>query len=320
MKSKRVYVTIAIFAAIIGSFFFLPLPISKVRETGLVGVSPDHAEHASLAEPAVLTALAVEEGQPVRKHQLLARFTSPQLRQELQQTRAKEHEQRQVAADLERRLQQRDLSPAAASQLQLEMKTSLSRAADAADKAAALEQQLDRLREVKAPRDGVVMGLPRKNEIGKLFDRTYTEAEPVCTVGDPTRLIIKIPVNANDYRLLQQDLAAAGGQLQVSVYVKGRTDREFAAVIRRLPDSDAKNVPVALTQRGGGPLAVKQAGEGGQETQPVAQTYVIEAEMTDPDASVRPGALVSTKIHCQWRTTAWWVGRALATAMDIGLY
>ena len=46
----------------------------------------------------------------------------------------------------------------------------------------------------------------------------------------------------------------------------------------------------------------------------------VEADLTDPDVSVRPGALVSTKVHCQWRTAAWWVGRSIATALDIGLY
>jgi putative peptide zinc metalloprotease protein len=320
MKAKRVYATLAIFLSLIAAFFFLPLPVSKVRETGLVSVNPDHAGHAVLAEPAVLTALEVEEGQTVRQGQVLARFDSPTLQQELHAARAKEQEYRTVARDLEQRLRERDLSPAAETSLRTELAANSSKAEEAAAKANQLQRQLNDLREVRAPRDGAVMGLPRRNEIGKMFDRTFTDARPVCTVGDPSRLIVKVPVSSNDYRLLKEDLATSAGALPVSIYVKGRTDREFEGVVRRLPESDAKHVPLTLTQRGGGPLAVKPAGEGGQETQPIAQTYLVEVELLDPDGSVRPGALVKVKIHCQWRTAAWWVGRALATAMDIGLY
>ena len=45
-----------------------------------------------------------------------------------------------------------------------------------------------------------------------------------------------------------------------------------------------------------------------------------EIELTDPDLTIRPGALVMAKVHCQWRTSFWWVKRAIVTAMDIGLY
>jgi putative peptide zinc metalloprotease protein len=326
MKAKRVYVTTAVFLGLVAVVFLVPLPISRVRDTGLVVASPDAAEPVVLIEPGVLYGLEVEEGETVRKDQVIARFVSPMLQQELLKTRADEKGYRQVAEDLKLRMKERrgDLSEAnrlgMESNLRTEIAANEGKAAQAAAAAEQLKKQADTLWDLKAPRDGVVMGLPRRNEIGKMFDRTFIDGKPVCTVGDPGKLIVKVPVNANDYRLLREDLASAGGQLAVSVYVKGRTDRDYAGVVRRLPESDAKNVPAALTQRGGGPLAVKQAGEGGQETQPVAQTYLVEVELTDPDASARPGALVPAKIHCQWRTTAWWVKRSITTALDVGLY
>jgi len=33
-----------------------------------------------------------------------------------------------------------------------------------------------------------------------------------------------------------------------------------------------------------------------------------------------PGQLASVKIHTKWRSAAWWVGRAIANAVDIGFY
>jgi putative peptide zinc metalloprotease protein len=174
-----------------------------------------------------------------------------------------------------------------------------------------LDAQIARMTDVVAPRDGVVMGLPKPTDVGREFDRNFVQGQPVCTVGDPGKLRVKVPVSPIDYKLLKEDLPA-GGELEVSVYVSGRTDHVFKGVIRRLPESDAKQVPPQLTQRGGGPLAVKQSGERGDEVTPVAQVYLVEVELTDPDATVKPGALVSVKIHCQWRSGAWWVKRALA--------
>ncbi|MGL6094285.1 MAG: site-2 protease family protein, partial [Fimbriiglobus sp.] len=182
-----------------------------------------------------------------------------------------------------------------------------------------LTARLKALETMAAPRAGVVMGLPKSSETGKLFDRNYVQNKPVCTIADPGKLIVKFPVSAVDYKLMKDDLPP-GGVLPVSIYVNGRTDHIFSGAVRRLPESDAKQVPFALTQRGGGPLAVRQSGEGGQEVTPLAQTYIVEIEVLDPDSTVKPGALVATKIHCQWRSAAWWVGRKISEALDIGLY
>ncbi len=323
MKSKRVTITLAIFAGLIASFFLLPLPISRVREMGLVAIHPDHGELVGLTEPAYLVRREVEEGQTVAKGQVVARFASQALQEEITKLESEMREALQVAENLRRQQAgEKNLPPAATTQL-------LTQIAEYSSKAEQSAKQLDELRrraadldQVRAPRAGVVMGAPSGSDVGKLFDRAFQDQKPVCTIGDPNRLIVKIPVSANDYRLLKDDQPKdpKDGGLEVSILVKGRTDKIFKARLMRLPDSDAKQVPVALTQRGGGPLAVKQAGDGGQETVPLAQTYLVEAEILDSDGSIRPGALVQTKIHCRWRTGSWWVGRFLATALDIGFY
>jgi len=76
---------------------------------------------------------------------------------------------------------------------------------------------------------------------------------------------------------------------------------------------------VQLTQRGGGPLAVKPS-EDPNLLIPLAQTYLVEVHVTDPDAAIKPGQLAVVKIHSKWRSGAWWVGRTLANALDIGFY
>ncbi|QEL18188.1 site-2 protease family protein [Limnoglobus roseus] len=318
MKAKRVYITLTIFAGLLATFFLVPLPISRVRDTGLVSIHPDHGESVGLTEPAYLDRLEVTEGQTVVRGQVIARFVSQQLAEEITKTRTEMLRSQQIADDLSQQLGEKNIPVASAAQIKGQEAEQRETARQSERKLIELKRRADDLRELKAPRDGVVMGLPRPTDLGKQYDRNFQDQKPVCTVGDPTRLIVKIPVSANDYRLLKDDQTKEG--LFVSFYVKGRTDRIFKGRLLRLPDSDAKQVPVALTQRGGGPLAVKPAGENGQETTPLAQTYLIEAELTDPDATVRPGALVHAKVHCQWRTGAWWVGRFISSALDIGLY
>jgi putative peptide zinc metalloprotease protein len=320
MKSKRVAITSTVFVLLIAGFFFLPLPTSRVMETGLVGVDPEKSLSVGLNEPALLAALEVREGQQVAKGQLLMRLASPALKEELNQALARQAEALQNAESIRNQLEsQADLSPTGVDQLRERLAAERVRATAFAEQVQMIRKREAELHEVRAGRDGVVMGAPRRSELGKTFDRTSADQRPLVTVGDPQSLIVKLPVSPNEYRLLKDDLPIKQ-TLDVSFYVKGRTDHVFKGIIRRLPDSDAKQVPLGLTQRAGGPLAVKQAGEGGQETVPVTQTYVVEIEILDPDMTIQPGALVSAKVHCQWRTGAWWCARAISTALDIGLY
>ncbi len=317
MKAKRVYATAAVAAALVAGFLFVPIPVGRVKELGLVAVDPGSADNVGLTEPGILTSLHVEEGQWVSRGQLLAKFDSRELREQRAQAAAKRDEQQAVADKLAQA--ESVVDPKERDQVRMEAK----KAQDEADNQAKMVKLLDnRLRELSAltaPRDGVVMGLPQRSEVGKLFERNYQQGKPVCTVGDPTKLIVKVPVSAVDYKLLKEDLPP-GGELTAAVYVKGRTDHIFTGKVRRLPESDAKQIPVPLTQRGGGSVAVKQSGEGGREVTPVAQVYLVEVELVDPDGTVRPGALVDVKIHGQWRSGAWWVKRKLSQALDIGLY
>jgi len=260
----------------------------------------------------------VQEGQSVRKGQLLAQFDSRDLREQRIQAASKRDEYETTATTLAQSL------PSLRGDAQERTRTEADNARFQADAYASqvrlLNEQLRRINDLYAPRDGVVMGIPKRAEIGKLFDKSYVQGKPVCIVGDPSRLVIKVPVTPIEFKVLKEDLEP-GTELEASIYVTGRTDQIFTGKVRQLPESDAKQVAFPLTQRGGGPLAVKPSGEEGkQELSPVAQVYLVDVELTDPDATIKPGALVNVKIHAKWRSGGWWVKRKLAEALDIGLY
>jgi len=322
MKAARVYITLTVLVLLVVGFFLLPLPVSRVHETGLVTVDPVHLVAVSLPEPAQLTGVELLPGETAREGQVLARFRSPELEIKLADALGT-HDSKQRAAE------QLDQIVTQASNLGLDAQTignfrqeATSARADseaAGRDAGMMARRLAEVRELKAPRDGVVVTIPRKDEIGKLYDKGYPENPAIIQVGDPTKLLIKVPVTPQDYRVLQDDLPAKGGELDVSILIKGRSDREFHGKLRRLPGQNATTLPIQLTQRGGGPLAVKPSDDPNQLI-PLAQTYIVEVEVLDPDAAIRPGQLAVVKVHAKWRSGAWWVGKTLANALDIGLY
>lgn len=320
MKPKRVWITATIFAGLIAAFFLLPLPISRIREQGLVAIHPDHGSPVGLKLPATLSGLTVKDGQTVVQGQVLATFTSVELQEQIASAQAEFIKSRDAGDELKNKLSQSpNLSPEQQSQFKQRIEEYRSSMNNADQMLRFYRGMMAEVGSIKSPRDGVVSGMPKPAEVGKLFDRTGSETKPFCTVGDPRKLVVRVPITPSDYRLLKEFMAE-GKTPTVKLYVSGRTDHIFSGRVGKLPESDAKQVPYGLTQRGSGPLAVKQSGDGGQDVTPLTQIYLVEVEVLDADPTMRPGTLVQSVIETKWRSLGWWTGRALATALDIGLY
>jgi putative peptide zinc metalloprotease protein len=178
-----------------------------------------------------------------------------------------------------------------------------------------IQFQLDKLRNLRAPCDGIVMSAPKSDEIGKYWEKD--QPVPFCQIGDPKVLRALVPVTPADYHLLQSDMAD-GRALAASIRVPGRGNDIIAGRVTQLPQSDAKDIPLALTHRGGGPLAVKP-GSDPNINMPQSQHYLIPVEILQPDPTICPGTVVKVKIHCKWQTGAWWCWRAISSAFDLGL-
>ena len=319
MKAPRVYITLMVVGGLLAAFFFLPLPVSRVHETGLVAIDPGYAEQVLLPEPARMMQIdpTAKPGQPVRSGSLLAVFHSESLEVDLAKATATQREQEQAHTELKQAVKSFD-EPDAKKQFGDQAREAEAKAEAAGKDAELLRDRRTKLAEIRAPRDGVIATAPKPDDVGKVMDRGYHDAQPLFVIGDMTRLLIQVPVNPQKFRVLKDDLPQ-GGALDATVYIKGRSDHEFPAKVRRLPSQNAANVPIQLTQRGGGPLAVKPSDDPNVLI-PLAQTYIIEVELTAPDAAIVTGQLAVVKIHTKWRSGAWWVGQALANALDIGLF
>jgi putative peptide zinc metalloprotease protein len=323
MKRKRVIVSSVILAAILGAFLFLPLPVSRVREVGLVQVSEGYREAAHIAETGVLTEILVHDGQFVERGTDLAKLLNPQLEFERQQYEKEVTGGQALVAAIQQQLAAVRGDPAARAKLEprlLEAQNALQ------NSRAQLEVRRRLIAEtsvVKAPRAGIVMGAPKPDDLLRTWDRA--DGQPICTVGDPNRLRLVILVGAIDYREMRVNLDRqrvenpTDPHLEVSILPSRRSDRQFMGRITRLPDTDEKNVPLQLTHRGGGTWATKPGGDPNVH-QPLVQAYLVPIEVEDPDATLAPGTLGTCKVHLKWRSAAWWTWRSVASALDVGLW
>src|SRR5262249_41187630 len=80
MKPVRVAISSSVLAVVFLGFFLIPFPVSRVRETGLVQVQPEHLVPIHVEVPGILEKVHVHEGQKVKKGTRLADFSSPELK------------------------------------------------------------------------------------------------------------------------------------------------------------------------------------------------------------------------------------------------
>jgi putative peptide zinc metalloprotease protein len=317
MKRERVTITSVVIFILILLFFLLPLPISRVRDKGMIEVEQSAGERVYLPVPkgATLQEVLVHDGEHVEKGRILAIFRNFEMEAQYEEAkRQKENyynqalalrsQAAQLASSVERNKIQTDAVLAETMYREFEKDEVL------------LKRLLDSL-VIRAPRDGFVLSPPRKEMIGRYWEDV--QAQPICQVGDTRTLKIVVPVAPHDYELLKRDMEHNGGkELPVTIYIPGHLGKTYHGRLTHLPTSDAKTVPMQLTYKGGGSLATKP-GDNPNALQPQSQVYLVEVEMTDPDDAVQPGVLPTVKIHCRWRTGAWWVWRQINISLDLGL-
>ena len=318
MKRSRVTATAAVVFFVTLAIFLLPLPISRVRDKGLIEFDPAASDKLFVDSPkgAMLKEVRVEDGENVKKGQVLLVFENADMEiqrakfaeQKINQRSLETHFRGEANRASNRADHDRYAQYAAESAQEAQVAETFER--KTADRIAALT--------IRAPRDGVVTGLPRKEEIGKFFEDF--QSRPVCIVGDLRRLKVIIPVAPYDHALLKKDMEAIGAEaeLQVSIRVPGTGGRVYHGRLTELPNADAKTVPPQLTFQGGGSLAVKPGGNP-NALEPQSQVFLVEVVIDDPDRQIQPGVLPTAKIHCRWRPVAWWVWRAINIAVDMDI-
>jgi len=107
--------------------------------------------------------------------------------------------------------------------------------------------------------------------------------------------------------------------LDITIRIKGRDSQTWKGRIRQLPESEAKTVPPLLSNRQGGPVAVKATTSMEKQLVPSTQQYLVYIEIIDADESILPGTAAQVKIYCQPETCIHWLWRWLNETFDLGL-
>jgi multidrug efflux pump subunit AcrA (membrane-fusion protein) len=313
MQAPRVTLTVTVVAILILCFFLVPLPVSRVRQQAVVEVQPEAVEKVFVPVPGILEHLDVRDGQWVQRGDILAEFRSLELEHRLGEARS-DFEVRvgQVKSLQEEADQASD--PEKKKELLAQIATAESERQSYELQVGALERERARL-VLRAPRSGIVMSPPLIDDVGKLWEKG--EANPFCSIGDLSQLRAVMPVRPADFRLLKEEIQESG-DLDIVVRIQGRTSRTWKGKITQMPESEAKEVPLALTTKAGGPLAVKQ-GQRPNVYVPQDQQYLVGIDLVNSDAAIRPGNMAQVKIHCRWRPAAWWVWRTISQTFDLGL-
>ncbi|MBX7105734.1 MAG: hypothetical protein K1X57_16750 [Gemmataceae bacterium] len=315
MKRNRVAVTSTVIAALVAAFFLVPLPISRVRTDGLVQLDREAMSFGKVTVPetAILEKLYVRNGDRVYEGTLLAKFRSLKITKDILTA----ERQRTVylgKSDAASRKLLAVIDPEEKKQIESERVYNRDLAEEQATKMRTLQEQEKALLEVRAPVTGVVMEGPTKEDVGKEWEKE--RPMPFCIIGDTSRLQVLVPIAPDDFKVLQDDIRVKPLDVTIRVYGRG-SDYTYGRIVK-LPETDAKDIPHALTQRGGGPMAVKP-GADPRVNPPQSQHYLVEVELNEVDPNLVPGMMVKVKIHCQWKTCAWWCWRKISALFDLGL-
>jgi putative peptide zinc metalloprotease protein len=426
MKKWRVLASTTVVTGLVLFACLVPVPVSRIRGPALVMAAPDPSATGKVyvRRDGILTKLNVRPGDHVEKEEVLAEFRDPELDAKLLKAQIERDDASWHLTALQDKLRQTNDTE--------EKNKIIAKIAELNRKygdAEAVVQALELFREkelvLRAPCSGTVGVAPSIEDISRLFPAD--PVNPFCTINNPGRVRVCMPLITPDFNRLRQDLEqlspaavqarrlmrrrvtvsynqtrladvladlkkqvkelkwtldkAAGASedltvsyqakdqrlgmvldallermglgfvivsepdspqdghllirpgsergepqggrpladLDITIRIKGRDSQTWKGKIRQLPESEAKTVPPMLSNRQGGPVAVKATVGNDKQLVPSTQQFLVYVEIVNPDESIMPGTAAQVKIYCQPETCVHWLWRWLNETFDLGL-
>ena len=302
MKGTRLWLILLIVSAGAAVVFLAPFPV-HVRGVGLVQVASSHQNRVTVpASGGFLTQVLVRDGQQIKKGDTLAVLTNPQLDLDV----------RMIEADQALRIEQGQTligqlalfgfhshEKEGPGEIQQELRT-------LAQQAATIKSHRDALI-LRAPCDGVIMGLPSWEMQGKWLPGGTS----LCQIGDPGKLRLLVLVDPADRQLLE-------GVQQASFHSYGAGAQSWPGQVTGVAQVDADEIPPQLSQRLGGEVVTTQDPVSHSE-KPRKQHYLVSVDLTNPDSRLQVGALGQVRIDAGANTLWWRARRYLGTTFNMGL-
>jgi putative peptide zinc metalloprotease protein len=288
---------------------FMPLSLGGVCRTGLVEMQPDAVEQMFVPAPAILERLHVRNGQAVRAGDVLAEFRSVDLENKLAETRTGRDLK---AMELEALDQSVSRPEDAGEQARIDLaRTAAAAERDALQRESEMYDAMIKRLVLRAPIDGVVTGAPPREQIGKAW---YPEDRaPFCVIGEPGRLQALVALSPADCSLLR-DEARKTGEPDILIRVAGTGTRRWQGRLASVPESESRELPLALTTHGGGPIPVQQTAMNRYE--PYSQQYLATVNFVAADRTIVPGCLAQVRINTRSHPLAWWLWRRICATLN----
>jgi putative peptide zinc metalloprotease protein len=426
MKRWRVMVTCGVVAAVLLFVVAVPVPISRIRGTGVVEALPDAQSKVFVVEQGKLDKLYIRPGQTVHRDELLAEFSNPMLQDEIVTATGEVNVSSSEIDQLKRRPPD-GTDQAKSTQWNEQLSKARSKNESAQTKLSNLQRRKQNL-VLKAPRDGVIGIAPPPSKVGEFIKEQLDPNDPFCTINEPVRLRVALPLVTPDFNQLKEtvermspaaratiqnlfrtrvnadfeqkpledaladlrrqikglkikvdpgsdlspqtpityhgeqvllarvldsictenglgyvvvtedysdlngwillrpgsDRIFPGGvrpvpDLNVQLRIQGRETEVWHGRLEALPESEAATVPLALSNRGGGPVPVKAEHTKTGGLVPQTQYYVVYVDIINPDPAIIPGTSAQVKIYCKPETIASYLWRQVNNMFDLHL-
>jgi len=319
MKSWRVAVTTCVALTLVAVFFLVPLPVNRLRGIALVVPQPEGTPKLYATQPGKLEVLHVRTGQSVVQDESLALLVNSDYETKLGAARAElDSSQTSLRALLDQLNQvKQENERRRISDAILQVSKSLDKARQVVDDIEAQKREYLRF---NSPIAGIIGQAPRKEDVGKLVEPD--NRSPLITVYPKDRLSVILPLTTSEYNQLVRDCEGDPSKILASniiIRVHGREGTVWSGTNARLLPSEARDIPLALTSRAGGPVAV-QATNPGEPMKPQAQQFLVYLDIVEPDQAILPGNMAQVKIYLRPETCAQWSWRTINNLFELGLF
>jgi len=205
MKRWRVVTTCSVVGAILAFICFVPVPISRIRGAGVVEALPDAQSKIYLEVPGKLEALSMRPGQYVHKGEVLARFVNYELQTKVNGARSEVELHANEEARYQRELKDVASNPVQSNEVTGRLHKATSEKETAQTKLNGWLFEQSKL-VLMAPRDGVIGIGPRPDDVGKYYEVQTDPNNPFCTINDPSRLRVVLPLVTPEFNQLKENV------------------------------------------------------------------------------------------------------------------
>lgn len=305
MKPKRILITSALAAAVIGFVAFVPLPF---HVDAAFEIQPQDAYHVRVIEPGQMGQWYRRPGSYVRAGQAICQLRNLELEAAAAsaQTEFDVHSVR-----LQQMERQANIDPS-----QARLISSQRQLLESAAEQLGIAQSRVKNLTIVARRDGVIIEPPLKTEQGSETDQLpgwtgspfslvnrqayYAESDLLCFVADPGEMEAVMLVDQFDVELLK-----VGQPVEIMLY-SARLN-SLQGRIESIATADVQEAPQSLASQAGG--AMEMVADENGRMRPLSTAYQARVAIESDHVPLRPGYRGDAKIHLDWKPLGWRLAR-----------